>query len=825
MTLCNPIQNDWRIIKPTGTTNYVLNPSAETTGNFAAQGSATVTRSTTYQKYGLYSYRIQTTGHGQGLSLTTGTLTNSVHWFTARIRWVDAPLELRFNIGNSSQKPVLLEKIDETWDLYGVMFGATESNGRTSATITQFGAGAAEFYVDGIQIEPLADWSTYCDGTQEGCTWNGAEHAATSTRSALSSDGGQPKDLYLEYKFFVQRIIGAGASDQDLVVDSYALLPGGELNNIKVKSRQMTIIGKFIGDNKEQLHLARKELIKLLKNNSSIKLQYNGAKAQKEIKVSYQGGLEGEMAAFYRNFEAEGDADWVETFKYTEKASIQFLAPDPYWYEVGESAALLDTNDSATFRTVAARLKSTGQWSALGPPNAAGTYDGVYVFAEDATYIYIGGDFANWDNIANADNIVRYNKQTGAYSAMGVGLNGIVHAIVIAPNGDVYIGGQFTNAGGVAAADYLTRWDGSAYNAVGTPVSGAASITSVQGLAISPANGYLYIGGTFSNWANIANADNIVYWNGSSYNALSTGANDTVIALAFNLDGSLLYVGGVFLNIGGVAANRIASWNGSAFSALSTGLNGDVEFIVLNKNNIVFVTGTFTTAGGVTVNYIAQWNGVSWGALSSGLNDTGYYLSIGPDDALYISGTFTAAGGLTLTERAARWNGYSFAHLDLDLPGTPNVYAIHASKYPDSIIKQKYDIWLGFSVTGTATFAGKISPNNEGSVLAFPRIVYERSGGTSATIETLRNETSGKELLMNYSLLDSERLTIDLNPLKRTIISNFFGSRPDAVLVNSDFGSWVLQPDTQDITSFVATTGSPTITAYLLWKDRYDSYD
>src|SRR3990170_1322414 len=194
MRLQEEIKNSWQIVKPQETTNLVLNPSAETTGNFAAIGSATITQSTTYQKYGLYSYRVQTTTTNTGLSLTLSTLANSPHWMTARIRG-PLPRELRFSIGPSSQKVVFIEKIDDDWALYGALFGQRESNGAVLARITQFGTGSNDFYVDGIQVE-VSELSTYCDGTQEGCEWNGPEHASTSSRSEQSLAGGTPEDLY-----------------------------------------------------------------------------------------------------------------------------------------------------------------------------------------------------------------------------------------------------------------------------------------------------------------------------------------------------------------------------------------------------------------------------------------------------------------------------------------------------------------------------------------------------------------------------------------------------------------------------------------------------
>ena len=178
-----------------------------------------------------------------------------------------------------------------------------------------------------------------------------------------------------------------------------------------------------------------------------------------------------------------------------------------------------------------------------------------------------------------------------------------------------------------------------------------------------------------------------------------------------------------------------------------------------------------------------------------------------------------------MADSIARWNNYTFAHLDTTLPGIATVYAVLASKYSDPVIKQKYDLFLGFDTTGTGNFAGLTEVENEGSVPAYPKIIYFRSGGTSAIIETLKNERTGKELLFNYSLLDNETLTIDLMPTNKSIVSSFFGDRLDAVLANSDFGSWSLLKGDNDVTSFVATVGSPTVSAYMLWREAYSGYD
>ncbi|HYE58330.1 MAG TPA: hypothetical protein VD948_07475, partial [Rhodothermales bacterium] len=138
-------------------------------------------------------------------------------------------------------------------------------------------------------------------------------------------------------------------------------------------------------------------------------------------------------------------------------------------------------------------------------------------------------------------------------------LNGTVTAIAISGS-DVYVGGTFTNAGGNTSADRIARWDGTAWNALGSGLNG-----TVSAIAISDSD--LYVGGSFTDAGGNTNADRIARWDGTSWNALGSGLGSTVTAIAFS--GSNVYVGGEFTNAGGnTSADRIARWDGTAWNAL-----------------------------------------------------------------------------------------------------------------------------------------------------------------------------------------------------------------------------------------------------------------
>lgn len=94
--------------------------------------------------------------------------------------------------------------------------------------------------------------------------------------------------------------------------------------------------------------------------------------------------------------------------------------------------------------------------SRFGPPGVAGggssngrDFTDVSAIAIDGDEVYIGGRFTTAGGIA-ANNIVRWNRLTDTWTALGNGTDNNVEAILI--DGDhVYVGGQFERAGDMSA--------------------------------------------------------------------------------------------------------------------------------------------------------------------------------------------------------------------------------------------------------------------------------------------------------------------------------------------------------------------------------------
>jgi len=664
-------------------------------------------------------------------------------------------------------------------------------------------------YIDGLQIEQKEYCTTYCDGNEDDCAWLGTVNISQSERAdPWAASGGQELNLDDDFEFLTGLDENTGIFPLEMLAKPLPLLPGDYMEGIKVQSRNNLILrGNFEGDDTADFHAKRQALGKAL--NSQVgrmgekpqarRLIYHGAAVEKEIGVYYVAGL--------------GVRDRIGTVGEVIDG-LQFYANDPNWYARGMKSKALDAQDTATFRYVAARL-AEGSWDDLGPPSASGTYTNVRAIAVYGNYVYIGGDFTNFDNIANADYIVRYDKSTGTYAALGTGMNGVVRGLATDAAGNLYAVGDFTTAGGTAVA-WIAKWNGSAWSALG---SGLTSGSGGYGITVAP-SGDIYVVGDFTDAGGGA-ASRIAKWNGSTWSALGSGLNNITYCVAVAPNGDV-YAGGDFTTAGGGAATRIAKWNGSAWSAMGSGISGSVYAIAIAQDGTLYAGGNFVTAGGVTVNDIAQWNGSAWSALSSGVATGEIRSLVMQNNQLVASGSFSAIGGISTADKVARWNGSTWSRLDANLPGSPNVYAL--------AIDDDGGFYIGFSTTGTATYAGQVTIDYEGTEKAYPILTILNNAATTIKLISIRNETTQAELLFDYTIQPGETLRLDLRPGKTAVVSSFYGSRPSAALPNSDVANFYLTPGNvagaqENLITCFIDYASTAPTAMVYWRDTFFSYD
>ena len=798
---------EYKILSPEAAVNMIVNPSFEsgTTGWTAVGGS--IAQSAAYQRRGVYSLAVTpSAGTSDGVSSPVMAFTSGTSYtFSADIRGV---ISIPYTVHFASTAAVVKgTPTDFTatgrWDRPSVTW-ACDAGGNYMIYIRKDAdASTSLFYVDGA-LNWAGDHDTsYFDGDsvgflEDGHYWTGTPHASTSTRLAAERSGGQEIDL-ATIGLTVSNPVGIGMPGIAHHVQGQALLPGAEYVGYKVMPRVIDLSSAITGSTStEDATLEkRKDVIDLIKPDrvrgaQPFILRYylpNG-RGPVEYRLVYDSGGE------------YNSGSPVET------PSIRCIGYDPFAYEDGQEGAAITTSLSVANADRAVR-KNAGTWANISTDFGA-EINGM-VKGKDGL-ITIVGLFQNVGD-ANGDFMVQWNPTTATLSSMGTVPNAGIYGVAVAPNGYIYITGLFTDLGG-ANGDYIAYWDGAAFQPLSTGLVGA----TLGRCLVFGNDGTLYVGGNFTNFVD-ANGDYITKWNGTAFSSLGTGMDGIVYTLAVAPNGDI-YAGGVFTTAGGTTVNGIAKWNGTAWSALSTGVAGataTVYAIAIDKNGLVYLGGDFDTAGGVTVNNIACWNGQKFIALGSGANDIVYGLTISDDGLLYAGGLFSTAGGIALNDLMAVWNGSSWAHIDINL---------QVGAYVLCFLSDRDNLYIGGSFFGTATASYLNTLTNNGSTGSYPVVKIKRSGGTSATLEWIKNETTGATLWCNYALLDGETLTMDFRPGRRSVTSDFFGNvLGRGFLRNSDFIAFNLLPGSNSVGVFVNTAGAPTITATAYWDILHWSAD
>lgn len=590
-----------------------------------------------------------------------------------------------------------------------------------------------------------------------------------------------------------------------------ALLPGALYQSTKVQPRDLVLKFSLQGTSLPDYHHLRDHLVDAFRPTSEpLQLRYTGAGGTVDCYGYYEGGLDGDLSIGNN----------------IEQLAARFRCYDPFFYAPTAGTTTL------TSQTVVAGVgyltrRLGGSWTNVDSGAGGGPGATVYALAVGAdARVYVGGALLNRGGDGNQDGVAVFNPATNGWAALGSGVQGTVAAMALGADGSLYVGGNFLNAGDVPAGDYIAKWNGSAWSGLGT---GAAS-DGVYALAVGH-DGALYAAGSFSGMGGVANTLRVAKWNGTAWVSLGTGFDGLCYAAATGKDGCI-YFGGAFTTANGGTVNGVAKYDpvANAWSALGSGMGGatpHVRGMAAAPDGSIYATGFFTTSGGVTTNGIARWTGAAWQACGDGVQSLGRCCAVDSNGELWVGGFFTSAGGLSLAERVAIWNGTTWRHVNVDLPGTPIVQAIAFGPLPSGYYAAAGDtVYLGYDTTGDIARATINTVTNNGSAPVYPTITVTRSGGTVARVEYIQNVATGQALYLNYSLLDGETLTIDLAPGDKSITSSYYGDVIGrALLPSSDFSAWRLDPGANGVSLYVYQTGSPTVTARCIFKPTYWSVD
>ncbi len=267
----------------------------------------------------------------------------------------------------------------------------------------------------------------------------------------------------------------------------------------------------------------------------------------------------------------------------------------------------------------------------------------------------------------------------GSNGSGGGALNGTVAALVVSGS-DLYVGGTFTNAGDVATADNIAKWNGTSWSGLGSNGSGDGAIQGpVDAIAVSGSD--VYVGGTFTDAAGIANADSIAKFDGTTWSELpetdgGPAMDPGSIVSAIAISGANVYIAGLFQNAGGeFYGDNLARWDGSAWypvgcnCALFQGALGAHVWALAVSGSDLYAGGDFANAAGLpTTDYVAEWDGTFWSGLGSNgsgdgaLNGSVKALAVS-GSSVYVGGTFTDAAGVATADNIAKWNGTTWSGL------------------------------------------------------------------------------------------------------------------------------------------------------------------
>ncbi|HMN41811.1 MAG TPA: GC-type dockerin domain-anchored protein, partial [Phycisphaerales bacterium] len=164
-------------------------------------------------------------------------------------------------------------------------------------------------------------------------------------------------------------------------------------------------------------------------------------------------------------------------------------------------------------------------------------------------------------------------------------------------------------------------------------------------------DGTLVVGGDFT-MVGETPINRIARWNGATWTGFGSGMNAAVRALAFLPDSGTgekrLVAGGEFTTAGGSTRNRIALWSGSAWQAMNSGMNDTVHALAFSAMDGLVAGGEFTTAGTHGCLHVAAWTGTNWinpGGLT-GTDGPVYALLYNPSDGSTVAGgNFSTADG------------------------------------------------------------------------------------------------------------------------------------------------------------------------------------
>jgi hypothetical protein len=698
-------------------------------------------------------------------------------------------------------------------------------------------------YIDAVQFEQVAapdtdigltvssmHATTYFDGDTEGTiddstgvyeyAWQGTPHRSRSVRYATTASGGRIYNLQDEFGLEIIGVAEAGINQPQVQAITYGSQDGGSLQDIINPVRTVTFIGQLAGASKVELSRKVQRLQALLSRDLFVNrqdrtfiFQHLDGRENIGVPMTFRGAFSGGLNV-------------LVTDALTVNVDISIQMHDPYFYGHDESLRVDSyvASSSAVYRV---SQFDTDIKSPMLENVATGLNGPVYAMTEAPDgRVWIGGNFTQSNTGQSLPYICIYNPITNAFSAVpGASLNGFVTSIKFDRTGRAWIAGNFTGAMG----NYLTTHNGTAYVSTGNFNAPVADIEIIN----SDGNIEVYAVGEFTTAPSGA-ALRIARWTsaGGLWSAYTAGANNFVIAIAYNPAIDALYVGGNFTAIG-TAVTRVAQIDRITGIATSIGatFNALVRELYVDADGTLIIGGAFTSPHEY-VSYYTNGTFTQFPGFAQGLGISGLYP--------YLNSIFEYKGGIFIG--APKYIISPSLGTDTYLPGMSywNGTALSGSSWIP-IASGQYLEYVGTTLSDGTLMVGLRNASgdrssavahavNTSTVQAYPTIRMV-TDGTPVQINAIVNVRDDKLMIFtdrtqgDVSIADVDFISKDLITIKPkfgTIDSAFFGNLIRLLNLAGTFSDYTIRPGTVSIASIINDYAEAT-TVELYWRQTFQS--
>ncbi len=380
--------------------------------------------------------------------------------------------------------------------------------------------------------------------------------------------------------------------------------------------------------------------------------------------------------------------------------------------------------------------------------------------------LYVGGGFNNISS-ASIMNIAKLNPLTGAADMSFTPNPGApVYALALDKSGNLYVGGIFT------IIDSLLRPHIAKINAasgiIDATFSAAGADQPVYSLALTT-GGMLYAGGNFANIGGlarngIAELDAVSGNAGASFNAAAP-ANITVSALALDGGGNI-YACGTFASIGGLSRGdlaRLSASTGAGDASFTAASDNTVDALLIDSSGNIYTGGNYGSLGGQNISdidKISVSSSVVDAAFNMHANNQVNALCFSPDrTTLYAGGSFTSFDGKGQSNFAA-------IHMLSGIATPTSTYTQTFTMTPTFTITMTntstFTATPTYTATGTGTGTFTATPSCTQTVS--PTVTPSMTETTTATVTATMTETSSATVTQTYTATPSVTLTYTFTP-------------------------------------------------------------